>query len=331
MPLEKIDRTPLLAFALLALAGLACATLTADLSASEPTAPPPAESASAGDTAAETPSGQDAGTRAGSLAIPTGQCANNLLPLERGNRWTYRTHTGGSGEAGEAGTPTPTPSQSLTYSWTVTEVTETEATIRMEAEDLPITSTYTVECEQGAILSFPTIDLLMGIPGGAVGAADLSYEHSEGLYLPSVETLEGENWDYEWNSEMAISGTITSSFGDRSTEMVFADSPWLMDWETGAEGHETFEPVSVPAGEFEEALVLTQEADITMNMALPESSQNVVVQFTSLTHQWYVPELGLVRTETLDSNMGMEGMDLPTDFDDTGATQMLLEYERVEP
>ncbi len=169
----------------------------------------------------------------------------------------------------------------------------------------------------------------ISLPGEGGSSAELSYAYGSGPFLLSYQTLEENNWDYSWESQMNISGSISTSFGgDQAMEMTFEESPWVTTWSTTEEGDASFELVSVPAGDFDGALRLRQQADITMNLGMQGSPFST--EFTSLAHQRFVPEVGLVKTESLESGMSMDGMDFPTGFDQKSAT-VLVEFNGLSP
>ena len=46
----------------------------------------------------------------------------------------------------------------------------------MSPEQPAFTATYTLDCEEGAILTFPSVTLGMAIGGGEFGSADFQYK-----------------------------------------------------------------------------------------------------------------------------------------------------------
>ena len=289
-------------------------------------APTQAPEVTAGQTELATaPAQEDKST--GSLPMKDGACANSLMPMEVGNQWVYVQYSG-EGTAGVAeGEPTPVPEE--TFTWTVIDVQQDIATIRMESDQVGLNAEYTLQCDDGAILTFPTFTLELSLVGGGGGTVNINYDHSSGVFLPSTETLESNNWDHQWETEITISGDMTSEPIEGQTfEMVFEESPWIMNWTTDGEGDQAFESQRVAAGTFDRALKLNQQADMAFNMQL-EGMGDLGAQFTSEANMWFVEGVGLIKTQSLTSSMSLNEMDMPlTEGLDLTSTMELKEFNQ---
>ncbi len=279
------------------------------------------------EAAGSTPAGSERQTT--SLPIAEGECANPLLPLEVGNQWTYRQRSSPA-TAQPSASSTSTPSGGPSFTWTVHDVTDTQAAIRMESPSLGVTAMYTVSCQEGAILTFPTLAMsLSSLPGGAAGTVDLAYTHGGGEFLPSLETFEQNNWDHQWETEILLSGSVTSSPVEGQTfELNFEESPWMMTWSTAGAGEAAFERLSVPAGTFNEALKIRQETSMTVNMSM--EGVDLSPSFTSTAHQWYSRGVGLLGTETLTTALNMSGMEFPIPAEEAGTGLELVSFRQVQ-
>lgn len=307
----------------LALAALACSTISLPFGGSDdPPATVPSEDIPTEATPQPTTPPEEAQSSGGPLPVAGGQCANNLLPLDVGNQWTY-VQLPSPGSVGDE----PTSDSEFSFTWTVVEVGQSSATMKMTSEDLPIDATYTVECEDGAILTFPTFSLNLALPGGGGGAADLAYEHASGVFLPSMQTLEGNNWDHSWQTDIVVSGQISSTPIEGQTfEITLEETLWTMAWSTVGAGPSAFESVQVQAGTFDQALPVTQEADMTFNMSFEGSS--IEAQFTSTATQWFSPGVGLVKTRTEESAMNLSVFEMPDSAEDTTSILELAEFRQ---
>lgn len=317
---------PMLLLTVLALAATACSLggLTGNQEAEQATTAPATEA-----PVATEPAGQ-AGKETQTLPIKAGACANNLMPLEVGNQWVYAHYDGLGTEGMAEGDPTPVPSS--TWTWTVTEVDDDFATIEAGSNDLGVAAEYTVRCEDGAILTFPNFTMQLSLSGGGGGSVDINYDNQTGEYLPSIETLEANNWDHEWVTELLVSGSMVSeAFPGQSLDITFEQSPWLMNWNTTGAGDEAFEAIEVAAGSFDRALKVEQEADFNFEMTL-EGMGGLAVNFTTDSDQWFVEGVGLVRTRSNSATFDMDNFDipLPSDFDAT-STMELKEFRQDVP
>ena len=310
----------------LILAAVSCSAINLTFSAGEsgPTAADPIE-VPAQSEATEASSDQDKSS--GLLPIKEGACANSLMPLEVGNQWVYDEYDGGGSAEVAQGEPTPTPNSTLT--WTVIEVENGIATMRVSAEEFDIEAQYTLQCDQGAILTFPTLNMELSMSGGGTGSVGINYENQSGMFLPSVDTFKANNWDHQWDTTILISGNLeTQPIEGQTLNMTFEESPWLMSWSTTGAGDQAFEPVEVAAGRFERALKLEQEAVMSFDMQL-EGMGLIEANFDSTANQWFVEGVGLIKTQTLSSGIVLNDMELPTSgVSDFTSTMELKEFRQ---
>ncbi len=285
-------------------------------------APAPVEAPAQGETVQQE---SDAGTSddaddGSKLPLPDGACANALFPLELGNQWVYVLDP--DDELLESSDPDL--SDIDTFTWTVVDVTETQATLEISSDDPVFNASYTVECDQGAILTFPSVSLDLALGGGEFGSADLRYERGSGLFLPSAQTLEDNNWDYGWETVLLLSGEIRTVIDDTQEFLaVMQESPFFFDWSTAGSGEAAFETIEVLAGEFE-ALKLDLETNIIFNIDMAGST--FAAEFITDENQWYAPGVGLLQTSNNTATMELSGMSLP--MEDTGSdiSLMLIEF-----
>lgn len=269
--------------------------------------------------------------KAGSvLPIKEGACANSLMPLEVGNQWVYIEFDGpGTAELAQ-GEPTPTPNTTMT--WTVTQVEDDIATMEVAVEEFDIEAEYTLQCDQGAILTFPTMNMELSMTGGGSSSVGINYESQSGEFLPSVETLQNNDWDYEWDTSLLISGELESRpIEGQTMSMTFEESPWLMSWNTLGAGDQAFEPVEVAAGRFERALKLEQEAVMSFNMQM-EGMGLIEANFENTANQWFVEGVGLVKTQSINSSMVLNEMNMPfSGAAGANSTMELVEFHQGVP
>lgn len=285
------------------------------------TTPTPVEESEPAETDPDAGTDESAGD-AEEATLPTAEsaCANGLFPLEVGNQWVYALDPDESLlEAAD-----PDPSMFSTFTWTVVDVTDTQATLEMSSEEPAFTATYTLDCEQGAILTFPSVTLDMALGGGEFGSADFQYSRGSGVFLPSVETLESNNWDYEWQTVLLLSGEISTVIDDTQEFLVtMEESPFFFDWSTAGSGDAAFEKIEVLAGEFE-ALKLDLTTDMTFSMDM--AGQILASEFTTDENQWYAPGIGLLQTQTNSATMEFSGFSMPMEDQAGDISLMLVEF-----
>lgn len=224
------------------------------------------------------------------------------MPLEVGNKWVYAFDPDEAVlEAAE-----PDLSDLTTYTRTVIEVGDTQATL---------------ECDGGAILTFPSLTLDLVLGGGEFSSADFRYGRGSGIFLPSIETLEANNWDYDWQTELLLSGEIRIVIDDTQEFVAtMTESPFVFNWSTAGSGEDAFETIDVLAGEFE-ALKFDLTSEMIFNIDMAGS--NFSAAFSTDESQWYAPGVGLLHTVSYSASMDLSGMSVPFD-DETGDVSLML-------
>ncbi|MDF1500565.1 MAG: hypothetical protein P1P76_08855 [Anaerolineales bacterium] len=254
------------------------------------------------------------------LPITASVCANNLFPLEVGNQWVYALDP----EDSLLEVPEPDLSLFTRYTWTVIDVNESQATLEMTSEEPAFTAAYTLECAEGAILTFPSLSLDLALGGGDFGSANLEYSRGSGVFLPSIETLEDHNWDYEWQTELLLSGEMRTLIDESQAFLAtMNESTFLLNWSTAGSGRDSFETIEVLAGEFE-ALRLNTNSDMSFDIDMGGTS--ITAEIATEESQWYAPGIGLLQTTTYAAEMAFSGMSLPAGSEEGDITLTLIEF-----
>ena len=235
------------------------AAAPADAATAEPTAIPP----TAEPTAAPSP----VPPTAEPSALATGECGNEFYPVVEGRALTYTTNTEGLG-AGD-------------YTTIFSNVTDSSFTLTTDVGDGDFIATDW-QCAADGLLS-PEFTQMPG------GMDDLQIEFVEatGFTIPAVDKFRvGESWPthYVANATMAV--------GD-SDPIVMVQTIDMTNTVTGIEA------VSVPAGDYPEAVVVDTVTTINIGMTIDgvEQTMNVI----EMSYQsWYVEGIGLVRQEIAD-------------------------------
>ena len=299
-----------LVLSLLLLSSVACTMggllgdLSAEGTAAEETITDEVEAANEAQTAPEPESGDD--TKENSFeddedtepVVPPamdGACANVLYPMNMDNQWIYQITSAG---------------ETSKFGMTVSEVSEDGATVDMLAYETGITTSADLECDSGEILNFPS--MMLGFLFGEVDG-DIELEHIDGVYAPSYETLEANNWEYKWETEYIASGEISAVSDGETLYASLSDSPVHMEWEMEGE----YETVEVEAGTFEDALIVDREAEFEAALTLESDGETLSLAGTVImkTRLWFVPFQGLVRQEVTRTQLKLGAATFPVESD----------------
>lgn len=203
------------------------------------------------------------------LSLPEGLCANPFFPVVEGRTYTYQTEVPDFGVS--------------TYSFSFTNVTPTsfDWVLGSEGEDVV---TYTWQCTEEGLLS-PNIQLNTGI--------DVSIEllESSGITFPVPDNVSvGSTWTTRYVTRTTIGDTGLGAMETNQTIEVVSEIVGV-------------EPVSVPYGDFDEAIKVQTTGTIEMaTMLNGEALPATTFDFASNT--WYVEGIGQVRSEDLSDFMG---------------------------
>jgi hypothetical protein len=230
-------------------------------------------------------------------------CANVLYPLIPGYQWVYEVSW--EDETTQIGV-------------SVSEVNQNEAKVNALYMGSGATTEATISCQDGAIVSFPTI-LLGFLFGGAEGNIDI--QHQDGVFMPAYATLEGHNWDYQWVSEYTASGVIQAEIdGDQVTGRL-DDSPLSISWNTMEKEEDVFafDPITVQAGQYPEAIKLRHETQLDFSAELEEGgvTTSLSATLTTKSSSWFQPNLGLLKQEIKQASAKIYGISFPITMDTT--------------
>lgn len=207
-------------------------------------------------------------TAAPEEAAAPGECNSNpYYPIVDGRAMTYATNADDI-SAGE-------------YTSIFSDVTDSSFTLTTDLGDGDVIATNW-QCSSEGLLS-PEFSQM---PGGMEGL-EIEFVEATGVSVPTEEMFQvGQSWPthYVANATMAI---------DDENSMTMTQTIVMTNTVTG------IEPVSVPAGDYSEAVVVETKAAITVAMSgggaapsLPPIEMNYI--------SWYVEDVGLVRQEIVD-------------------------------
>ncbi len=223
--------------------------------------------------------------------VPPNPCANVFLPFEPGNGWIYQVER-------EA-------EQDKQIGLTVSLVEGSQATVDMLDTSSGVVVRTIVECDDGAIMNYPTLSLGMLFSDDMQG--DLIITYLSGVYMPAEEQFLASNWDLAWDGEYRANGTLSMAYEGESMAITLDNSPLRMAWKV--EGRE---PVNVPAGTFDQAykLIHRTELDTMVDMAGFPIQATMIIE----TEEWYGAGLGLLKTRVDAASFSFAGITFPIDM-----------------
>lgn len=212
--------------------------------------------------------------------VPNGPCDNPLVPLMTGIQSTYRVTTT-SGES--------------QYSLKALERQDGgNIVVLIEYQDQKhnLTVHEPVICSDGAIVNYPLFVLNM-LFSDFLSRYINSY-HESVDYAPNYQSLTQNNWIMDWQPEYLIEDEayIKNPLGDTNLYILTSTPIELSFHIDGAR-----EPITTPAGDFPEALKITQKFSLNVTIASSSSKVGTSDKLIIMTTQWYEPYIGLVRAQ----------------------------------
>lgn len=211
--------------------------------------------------------------------VPSGPCDNPLMSLDVGNWWQYDS-TSPLGSSGAV---------VRVLEWN--EEVGTNAVIEMTNMVSGEVDTDWVTCQEGgAIEDFPLFFVSLQMANYLDGVLNTYYD--SGLYSPPYAEFEENGWALAWEANyLTEEGACFTKIVPDASLCFGRSSPILLTFETQGE----YEPVSVPAGDFPQALKVTFSFRMATTLTFPDISAGAPMTVT--TTQWYAPFVGLVRSE----------------------------------
>jgi hypothetical protein len=273
---------------------IACMILVVCLSAcgrGQPLAPTLTATSSNTPTPANTPTPTMTPTSTPTLTpspVPDGPCDNPLVPLGAGNQWTYRVTTP-NGE-----------SYFNLASLDIQSSGNIVAALEYADQKNNLTIRDSVICHEGAIVNYPLFVLNMLLTEYLDAYIDTNHVSVD--YAPSYQTLTQNNWIMDWTAKYS---TEDEAFLRNPAEgpNLYIAFPTDIQLFTSMDGKQ--EAVSVSAGDFPQALKVSQSYLMPVTLLMGGSNSGSAAALKINTTQWYEPYTGLVRAQ-IDS-MSLDG------------------------
>jgi hypothetical protein len=225
------------------------------------------------------------------MPVPSGPCDSPFLPLSTGNEWNYRVTTP-SGES----------------QYTLKALDRNDArniVVNVEFADPKhnVTVVEPVVCADGAIENFPLFVISMYFSDFL--EKDFNTYHDTGIYAPSYQTLVENNWAMDWKAEYLTEDGVQMK-NPLAGEALFVMQSSFINLSFKMDG--TREAVTVPAGDYSQALKVIFSFSFPVTLTLPTGATGAVL--TVNTTQWVEPYVGLVRAQVDSASMNLYGQDI---------------------
>jgi hypothetical protein len=147
-------------------------------------------------------------------------------------------------------------------------------------------------CQNGAIVNYPLYVLNMLFSEYLDDYMDTFHESV--AYAPNHQSLVQNNWVMNWKTDYLTEDEAYLRNPSQGPTLYIAFSTHI---EVTFNLNSTWEPVTVPAGQFAQALKITQEYYLPVTLASLSSGSGTANSLKINTTQWYVPYIGIVRAE----------------------------------
>ncbi len=239
-------------------------------------------------------------------AVP--YCDNIFYPLAAKNSWSYRLNFD---QIASDGNPD--------LVMTVSESSPDSALISISDYTISQVTQSTATCRQGAVVDFPVteLNLVLGMFSG-----DLDMKYESGIFMPSLQEFEANDWALEWETVYRANGNLQGSYEGDTITAELIDSPVKMRWKIIG----TDETLEVPAGKFENLVKVDRviSFDVSRLQTTIEGSEvNISTTLIVDTVLWYAPHVGLVNEDIESASVKFYGIGIPVEID--GSLE-LLEY-----
>ena len=228
--------------------------------------------------------------------VPSGPCDNPLVPLGANHQWQYRVIDDLNQSIFNL--------KVLGRRDAANIVTMVEFTDVRQATSLQ----EPVVCLEGAIEDFPLFMESMLFSGYLSKVLD-TYQ-DKGVYAPAHRELEASQWVMDWKADYLIEESVflKNPMGGSDLSILESTPVDISFQSTGIR-----EPVSVPAGEFPQALKVLHEFALFVSLTIQGGATTGTLRVK--VNQWYEPYIGLVKAEIESVALDMGLVDMPVPFE----------------
>jgi hypothetical protein len=173
------------------------------------------------------------------------------------------------------------------------------ALIEMDNLKTGVVTTDLVTClEGGGIEDFPLFFVSMEMGDYLPDVFNTFYE--SGIYSPAYAEFVAQGWQLGWQAEYLTEDAICLMNPLKTGDLcINRSSPIQLVFETRGE----YEPVTVPAGSFPNALKVQFSFTLATTLSFPTLATSAPL--TVITTQWYQPFVGLLRSQVESASLAL--------------------------
>ena len=205
-----------------------------------------------------------------------GPCNNILYPIRQGQGWLYQVTSQG---------------RSAQVNMVVAQVSGQQGLVDVTNGTSKAFTRTIVDCDNGAILSFPSAVGGMLLNNLTLGGFNTQYV--SGILAPSQASLQNANWNLQWVANYRLSGTATVPYQGINFNLVVNDSPLTLTCHTTGSGSAAFEPITVTAGTYPQALKVVCLVNSQVTGTLNGNSVSGTLSGSST--EWFGLNTGLLK------------------------------------
>jgi len=164
-----------------------------------------------------------------------------------------------------------------------------------------------VVCQEGAIDNFPLFVMDMLLSDYLDGL--FNTYHDSGTYAPAYGTFVENGWDVDWETEYLTEDRVSLKDPVGGSDLLILESSRIR-LSFRIDGSR--ERVTVPAGDYPQAITVYQRVTLGITMTLPTGGTGGVL--TLNTTQWYEPYVGLIHTQVDSASINVGGRDFSVPF-----------------
>jgi len=158
--------------------------------------------------------------------------------------------------------------------------------------------TKSVICEAGAIVNYPLFVLNMLF--SPFLDKYISAYHASGDYAPNYQSLIRDNWGLNWQSSYS---TENEAYLGNPTGQADLYIPVDTQIDLYFSLNSARESVTVPAGDFQQALKMTQDVSLPVTLTTAGSGSGIGDSLKIEMTQWYEPYIGLLRAQITSATL----------------------------
>ncbi len=227
--------------------------------------------------------------------VPAGPCDNPLVPLGAGNQWTYRVTT--------------TKGESLfrLASLEIQNAANIIALVEYSDQKNNLTINNSVICQDGAIVNYPLFVLNMLFVDYLDKYIDTYHESVD--YAPNYRSLIQDNWVLNWQPSYLTENEVYLRDPSGAADLYIASNTHI---ELSFNLNGMRESVTTPAGDFPQALKITQGFLLPVTFTAAGGGAGSGDSLKIITTQWVEPYIGLVRAQITSASLH-DTINLPID------------------